>query len=210
MIVYFRNMVGVEYVLLHVKEPILYVIRKQHRHSPKDTTPLTDYYIIAGRVYQAPDLASVFNSRLLSTVHHLQSAFEEASSYAKFQTSKGYSWDFTANKTFSDNQTEKKEPEKVKEEPGSQFQRQRVDILLGELLRKFPIPQAYNANAAVEEKPATTTTTPATATANLKAETTPTATTIKTEPMDETVSTQVQVKQEKPENFKPPEKKMKM
>lgn len=58
-------MTGLEYVLLHVQEPILYVIRKQHRHSPQQVTPLADYYIIAGVVYQAPDLASVLNSRLV-------------------------------------------------------------------------------------------------------------------------------------------------
>lgn len=58
-------MTGLEYILLHVQEPILYVIRKQHRHSPTQATPLADYYIIAGVVYQAPDLASVVNSRLV-------------------------------------------------------------------------------------------------------------------------------------------------
>lgn len=59
-------MVGVEYILLHVQDPILYVIRKQHRHSPTEATPMADYYIIAGTIYQAPDLASVFNSRLVN------------------------------------------------------------------------------------------------------------------------------------------------
>ena len=68
-------MTGLEYVLLHVQEPILYVIRKQHRHGPQQVTPLADYYIIAGVVYQAPDLASVLNSRLVSSrneilIHH--------------------------------------------------------------------------------------------------------------------------------------------
>lgn len=64
---FFRNLTGIEYILLHVQEPILYVIRKQHRHSPNptDATPLADYYIIAGVVYQAPDLSSVINSRLV-------------------------------------------------------------------------------------------------------------------------------------------------
>lgn len=81
----FSNMVGVEYILLHVQDPILYVIRKQHRHSLNDVTPIADFYIIAGTIYQAPDLASVFNSRILSAVNHLQSAFEEVSSYAKYQ-----------------------------------------------------------------------------------------------------------------------------
>lgn len=93
-----KNMVGIEYILLHVKEPILYIVRKQHRHSLEDTTPLADYYIIAGRVYQAPDLASVFNSRILSTVHNLQQAFDDAISYAKFHPTKGYTWDFSAGK----------------------------------------------------------------------------------------------------------------
>lgn len=60
------NLTGLEYMLLHVQEPILYVIRKQHRHSATAVTPLADYYIIAGVVYQAPDLGSVINSRIVS------------------------------------------------------------------------------------------------------------------------------------------------
>ncbi|GFT39688.1 mediator of RNA polymerase II transcription subunit 6 [Nephila pilipes] len=124
------NMVGLEYCLLHVQEPILYVIRKQHRHSPSQVTPLADYYILAGVVYQAPDLSSVIGSRMLTMVHHLQSAFDEASSYSHYHPSKGYWWEFKDN--------EKKEKTKIKEEPGSAFQRRRVDILLSELAKKFP------------------------------------------------------------------------
>jgi len=62
----YSNMNGLEYILLHVQEPILYVIRKQHRHSAQQVTPMADYYIIAGTVYQAPDLGSVVNSRLVN------------------------------------------------------------------------------------------------------------------------------------------------
>lgn len=136
-----NEMTGVEYILLHVQDPILYVIRKQHRHTPTEATPVADYYIIAGTVYQAPDLASVFNSRILSTVHHLQSAFEEASSYSRYHPSKGYSWDFSSNKAIAEkNKSEKTKEAPAKEEPSSLFQRQRVDMLLGDLLRKFPLP----------------------------------------------------------------------
>merc|ERR1719483_1521078 len=53
------NMQGTEYCLLHVQEPILYVVRKQIRHSPTQVTPVNDYYIIAGVIYQAPDIGSV-------------------------------------------------------------------------------------------------------------------------------------------------------
>ncbi|XP_046747206.1 mediator of RNA polymerase II transcription subunit 6 isoform X1 [Diprion similis] len=129
------NMTGLEYILLHVQEPILYVIRKQERHSPTQATPLADYYIIAGVVYQAPDLGSVVNSRLLSTVHHLQSAIEEASSCSRYHPSKGYTWDFKNGKSLP---AKKEVP--VREEPSSLFQRQRVDMLLAELTRKFPLP----------------------------------------------------------------------
>lgn len=68
-------MTGLEYILLHVQEPILYVIRKQHRYSPTQATPLADYYIIAGVVYQAPDLASVVNSRLVNLANTITKSF---------------------------------------------------------------------------------------------------------------------------------------
>ena len=60
------NMTGIEFTLLHAQEPILYIVRKQNRHGPNHVTPLADYYIIAGVVYQGPDLASIVNSRVVS------------------------------------------------------------------------------------------------------------------------------------------------
>ncbi|XP_012155078.1 mediator of RNA polymerase II transcription subunit 6 isoform X2 [Ceratitis capitata] len=136
-----NNMIGVEYILLHVAEPILYVIRKQHRHSPTEATPMADYYIIGGMVYKAPDLASVINSRILATVSNLQSAFEEASSYSRYHPNKGYTWDFVSNKALADkSKGNKKDSSSNKDDGGTIFQKQRVDMLLAELLRKFPPP----------------------------------------------------------------------
>ncbi|XP_047096904.1 mediator of RNA polymerase II transcription subunit 6 isoform X2 [Schistocerca piceifrons] len=144
-----QNMTGLEYILLHVQEPILYVIRKQHRHTPTQATPLADYYIIAGTVYQAPDLMSVINSRLMSTIHHLQSAFEESNSYSRYHPSKGYSWDLKERKP-SERTASKKETQR--EEPSSLFQRQRVDMLLAELTRKFPVQVIPQQKPAIEVK----------------------------------------------------------
>ncbi|KAH8276336.1 mediator of RNA polymerase II transcription subunit 6 [Drosophila bipectinata] len=137
-----HNMIGLEYILLHVAEPILYVIRKQHRHNPSEATPIADYYIIGGTVYKAPDLANVINARILNTVVNLQSAFEEASGYARYHPNKGYTWDFSSNKVLSDkSKSDKKDASSSKEEnSGTLFQKQRVDMLLAELLRKFPPP----------------------------------------------------------------------
>lgn len=139
-----RSMTGIEYEVLHGQDPILYVIRKQHRISSSQVTPLADYYILAGVVYQAPDLCSVINSRLHSALHHIQAAFDEASSYSRYHPSKGYWWEFkdkkqkllnTAKSSNNENTRSSKDPNK---EPSSLFQREGVHMLLGELSRKFP------------------------------------------------------------------------
>ncbi|XP_051252025.1 mediator of RNA polymerase II transcription subunit 6 isoform X2 [Dicentrarchus labrax] len=129
-----NQMVGVEYILLHAQEPILYIIRKQQRQSPTQVIPMADYYIIAGVVYQAPDLGTVISSRALSAVHGIQSAFDEAMSYCRYHPSKGYWWHFKDQE-----EREKTKPKsKKKEEPSSLFQRHRVDTLLLDLRSKFP------------------------------------------------------------------------
>ncbi|XP_019663078.1 mediator of RNA polymerase II transcription subunit 6 isoform X3 [Ailuropoda melanoleuca] len=96
--------------------------------------PLADYYIIAGVIYQAPDLGSVINSRVLTAVHGIQSAFDEAMSYCRYHPSKGYWWHFKDH----EEQDKVKPKAKRKEEPSSIFQRQRVDALLLDLRQKFP------------------------------------------------------------------------
>ena len=156
------NMTGIEYCLLYVQEPILYVVRKQQRHAPTQVTPISDYYIVAGTIYQAPDLCSVVNSRLLSAVNHLQAAFDEAKGYAKYHPTRGYWWDFQqpANsntpfgaKKITPPEDSNKKPKKKKKseqdiakgEPSSVFQRVRVDYLLKLLTEKFPPPQIKRA-----------------------------------------------------------------
>ncbi|KAL9952698.1 hypothetical protein ACROYT_G039990 [Oculina patagonica] len=139
-----QTMTGIEYEVLHVQDPILYVIRKQHRISPTQVTPLADYYMLAGVVYQAPDLCSVINSRMLSALHHIQAAFNEASSYSRYHPSKGYWWEFKDKKQKTMTAAQSNKSEKTKsskdpnKEPSSLFQREGVHMLLGELSRKFP------------------------------------------------------------------------
>jgi len=160
-----QNMQGTEYQLLHVQEPILYVVRKQVRHSPTQVTPVSDYYIIAGVVYQAPDLGTLLNARILTGISHLQSGFEEARGYSQYHPSRGYWWDFGKNK-----ETEKKVKTTKKEEPSSLFQRRRVDMLLDQLTRQFPFktppaldgkPEEGEGGGDKEASTAPTTTTPA-------------------------------------------------
>lgn len=137
-----QHMQGIEYQLLHAQEPILYIVRKQHRYSPAQTTPLNNYHIIAGEVYQTPDLSAIINSRLLSAVHQLNGAFTEHQSFSQYHPSRGYWWHFR-NKQHEIEEAKRKEKEKksgstTREEPATVFQRRRVDMLLADLQKKFP------------------------------------------------------------------------
>ena len=73
-------------------------------------------------------------------------AFEESLSFSRYHPSRGYSWDFKSNRSNVEKPKTAKE-EKPKEEPSSLFQRQRVDMLLNELTRKFPLPTIYQPKA---------------------------------------------------------------
>lgn len=153
-------MEGLEYELLHVQEPILYVIRKQWRQSVTTANPLCDYYILAGYVYQSPDLNSVLNSRLLTAVYHLISGFEETHSYMRYHPTRGYSWDFGKDsQNDKDKDVPEKEKERVKErakdDMGSSFQRRRVDMILTDLIKKFPpkIPQQPSVDTSTKTEP---------------------------------------------------------
>nr|CAG4646590.1 EOG090X0E0D [Macrothrix elegans] len=186
-----NNMTGTEYMLLHVQEPILYVIRKQHRHSATHVTPQADFYIIAGVVYQAPDLGSVINSRILTTVNHLQGAFDESRLYSRYHPSKGYWWEFKEESKDSEDDSKKAKKnakEKSKEESSSAFQRQRVNVLLNELQKKFPL-------KPIQVPPA--------ATSANQPETRPAAEEIK-------VEVKAEIKTEIPANKPPPEKKARL
>ncbi|XP_003386493.1 PREDICTED: mediator of RNA polymerase II transcription subunit 6-like [Amphimedon queenslandica] len=127
------NMTGIEYSLFLVQEPVLYVIKKVHRQSPEKVIPLANYYVLGGVVYQCPDLHSVINSRLLSSLHLIHQAFEEAQSYARYGPSQGYYWKFPGDSEETTSQT----TSKTKNEP-SEMQRKRVDGLLLELIKQFP------------------------------------------------------------------------
>jgi mediator of RNA polymerase II transcription subunit 6 len=68
------------------------VIRKQDRIGPETATALVDFYILAGIVYQAPDLNSIIQSRVLNSALNLKTALEEFTAIATFNPSIGYAW----------------------------------------------------------------------------------------------------------------------
>ncbi|OQV20234.1 Mediator of RNA polymerase II transcription subunit 6 [Hypsibius exemplaris] len=157
-----KNMVGIEYELAHAQDPILYIIKRQQRISPTDAITLAHYYILAGTVYQAPDLWSVINSRLLNTSHFLFTAQAELNSFVRFHPANGYHWEIKpptgSNISFVPMDATRKEPE----EAGTQFQRKNVDGILGALTQRFPFkpmpasqhPFGPRGTVAAEQQPA--------------------------------------------------------
>lgn len=82
----------------------------------------------------------------ISSAYHLETAFEELNSLARFHPSKGYSWEnrrpgqLPGSVTAPPPSPVKVSGKRDVEEASSQFQRLRVDMLLVELTRKFPLP----------------------------------------------------------------------
>ena len=54
---------------------------------------MAHYHIIGGTVYQAPDLASILNSRLSTGLDKILTAFNDCQSASNFHPNKGYSWE---------------------------------------------------------------------------------------------------------------------
>ncbi|CAK7901584.1 mediator of RNA polymerase II transcription subunit 6 [[Candida] anglica] len=70
------EMVGIEFAIVHVKEPGFWIIRKQNRLSPTSTIVQQDYYIIGANIYQAPKVYDILSSRLLSSIRSVKSSLD--------------------------------------------------------------------------------------------------------------------------------------
>ncbi|EPB70161.1 MED6 mediator sub complex component [Ancylostoma ceylanicum] len=86
-------MTGIQYVLWSAQPP-LYVICKHRRNNMQNVTPLAYYYVINGTVYQAPDVYTFVQSRLLGAVEPLKNAFDQVIQYSRYNVAKGYYWQF--------------------------------------------------------------------------------------------------------------------
>jgi len=84
---------GIQYVL-HNAQPPLFVICKQRRHSPTNVSPLAYYYVLNGVVYQAPDLYTVCQSRMVAAVEPLKKALGQTLEFLRSNVTKGYYWEF--------------------------------------------------------------------------------------------------------------------
>ncbi|CCH43948.1 Mediator of RNA polymerase II transcription subunit 6 [Wickerhamomyces ciferrii] len=94
-----KKMKGIEFVILHRREPDFWIIRKQYRTGPEQVESLSDYYIIGANVYMAPTVKDVVSTRLLSSALSLKNSLDKLQSLAQFTPSDGHTYRLEASET---------------------------------------------------------------------------------------------------------------
>ena len=74
-----KSMKGLEFVLDEEvrEEPVLFVIRKQLRHSLTNTELLDVFYVLDGTIYQCPDLLELSTSRFFKVTGAVSRAYQQ-------------------------------------------------------------------------------------------------------------------------------------
>ena len=93
------NMVGLEYVLelneeVRKHQPFLFIICKQRRVSPNQIVKLAKYYVLDMIIYQAPNLHSLFLSRVSKFCTYIQNSFHFLAAAAHHSPNEGNTWRF--------------------------------------------------------------------------------------------------------------------
>jgi hypothetical protein len=96
-----RQKTGIDFELWYFTlQPSYFVIRKIQRFSPIKSNVfiyaaelLAIYYIVEGTIYQSPTLGHILSNRLLTSLYHINQAFDKAQASARFHPIQGYHWD---------------------------------------------------------------------------------------------------------------------
>uniref|UniRef100_A0A1I7UFY3 Mediator of RNA polymerase II transcription subunit 6 n=1 Tax=Caenorhabditis tropicalis TaxID=1561998 RepID=A0A1I7UFY3_9PELO len=146
-----RTMQGVQYVVWYAQPP-LFIICKQRRNNVNNVSPISYYYVVNGSVHQAPDMYSLIQSRLLGALEPLRNAFGEVTNYSRYNTAKGYYWEFKNKPNVKKREEEKKDDEDDKlEERSTNFQKNRTLMLLNQLFTEMPSDDALEREEVEEE-----------------------------------------------------------
>lgn len=114
--IFFREVEGIEYKLIYVNEEGLdrislppgstwivpnqfgiFIIQKFLIQYQREI-PLQLYYIIAGTIYEAPSLSSIFLHRVAEAFRNLEITFDLIKGMSEFSLNEGYNWNPKLNK----------------------------------------------------------------------------------------------------------------
>eukprot|EP01113_Clastostelium_recurvatum_P047757 TRINITY_DN8574_c0_g1_i2.p1 TRINITY_DN8574_c0_g1~~TRINITY_DN8574_c0_g1_i2.p1 ORF type:complete len:261 (+),score=52.02 TRINITY_DN8574_c0_g1_i2:50-832(+) len=154
------EMVGLEYVVCHVQEPVLYVIRKQWRESPTLVTARASYYVLEGSIYQAPSLHAVLSARLVQSAYNIALSFKEVASHAQFSVVDGYTWNWPSSDKApgSTNEGVKPSTQTAKTLRDQRNDAQKMERTLTTVIAKFPPPPPPQTAPILEGDMSSTTT----------------------------------------------------
>lgn len=77
-----KSMRGLEFALVHSMPDIgIYHIKKQFRHSERKVTPIALYYVMSGKMYEAPSVHNVFSAKLRNLGFCLNKAFNQLAEF---------------------------------------------------------------------------------------------------------------------------------
>lgn len=87
-----KSMRGLEFVLDEEvrEEPVLFVIKKQLRHSPTNSELLEVFYILDGTIYQCPDLLELATSRFFKVAGAVSRAYRQISECIEYTPQHGH------------------------------------------------------------------------------------------------------------------------
>lgn len=87
-----KSMKGLEFVLdEEVREdPVLFVIKKQLRHSPTSSELLEVFYVLDGTIYQCPDLLELASSRFFKVAGAVSRAYRQISERIEYTPQYGH------------------------------------------------------------------------------------------------------------------------
>lgn len=89
-----ESMVGVQYILddQNINEPILFVIKKVLRRSPRLIDIVNVYYCHEGTIYQGPNLLGLIHTRIAKGTYYLLKSFEETNKTLSYSDSGHIMW----------------------------------------------------------------------------------------------------------------------
>lgn len=79
------EMVGIEFVVAHIREPDFWIIRKQNRLNKESVQILQSYYIIGANIYQSPRLYRLISSRLLNLTYLIKKVINLLNNLAEYK-----------------------------------------------------------------------------------------------------------------------------
>ncbi|KAH9947713.1 MED6-domain-containing protein [Amylocystis lapponica] len=103
-----KRFTGIEFLIAHSEPPTFFIIQKRDRISLDEARLLETYFIMNNRIFQAPDVYTLFSNRLMTSLHSIQTSMDTLRSRRPVYTPRtGFVWPIVEPSTPSDSAKER-------------------------------------------------------------------------------------------------------